>query len=204
VSRDILLEDVATVPMNAVTAKLALDMTGLKAGQTKLVTGGAGMLGGSVIQLAHRLGIVVVTIGATAQVAFLNALGADRVIERGSDIVKEIWKHYPCGVDALIDGALIGQEICAVVKDGGSAISLRKSHPIKDPRLHVDYVSVLNGMENAEIIGMVARLTSDGVLKPRVAEGGYFNFEQAEAAFRYFENGKHSGRIILNFANEDT
>lgn len=39
----------ATVPMNALTAALSLDFLDLKPGDTLLVTGGAGMLGGSAI-----------------------------------------------------------------------------------------------------------------------------------------------------------
>jgi NADPH:quinone reductase-like Zn-dependent oxidoreductase len=53
----------ATVPMNALTALLALELVDLEPGQSLLVTGGAGMLGGYVVRLARRAGLTVVANG---------------------------------------------------------------------------------------------------------------------------------------------
>ena len=49
--------EACTLPMNALTARLSLDLLGLKSGQVIAVTGGPGAYGGYVIQLAKADGI---------------------------------------------------------------------------------------------------------------------------------------------------
>ena len=189
----------ATIPMNALTAWLALGMVGLKAGQTLLVTGGTGMLGGSVLQLARSRGIVAIAAARAEDVGLLRDLGSSVILPRDEDLVDAVHKAFPGGVDAMIDGALIGQQACASVRDGGSAISLRKSHPIEDSRLKVDYVSVLAGMEDNTIIRELAALINSGALVPRIAPESVFDFRDAAAAHNAAELGSHRGRVVLTF-----
>ncbi|GAA1626630.1 hypothetical protein GCM10009790_06570 [Georgenia ruanii] len=51
--------EAATIPMNGLTALLALDKLGLAPGQVVAVTGAAGALGGYVVQLAKARGLTV-------------------------------------------------------------------------------------------------------------------------------------------------
>jgi NADPH2:quinone reductase len=189
----------ATVPMNALTAWLALDMAGLQKGQSVLVTGATGMFGGLAVQLAKLRGLTTVAAGRDGDRAFLSGVGVDVILPREGDLAASVRSHFAEGVDALVDGALVGQEIAAAVRDGGTAISLRKSHPIEDPRLDVGYVSVLAGMENSPIIRQIAALMDLGYLTARVAEGGQFSFHDAVAAHRMAERGLR-GRVVMTFA----
>ena len=52
--------EACTLPMNALTARLSLDLLGLKSGQVIAVTGGPGAYGGYVIQLAKADGLTVI------------------------------------------------------------------------------------------------------------------------------------------------
>ena len=54
------LEAAATLPMNAMTVRAALDMLALAPGQTLAVTGSAGAVGGYAIQLGARDGLTVI------------------------------------------------------------------------------------------------------------------------------------------------
>jgi NADPH:quinone reductase len=54
------LAEAATLPMNGLTARLALDKLGLQPGQTIAVTGAAGAVGGYVMQLAAAAGLRVI------------------------------------------------------------------------------------------------------------------------------------------------
>lgn len=202
IAEDVDLTGAATIPMNALTAWLALDMTGLAAGETLLVTGGTGMLGGSVIQLAHARGLIVVAAGHRDDEELLKELGADIILPREVDLVEAVRQVIPeGGVHALIDGALIGQMACGAVRTGGSAISLRKSHPIEDARLRVGYVSVLSGMENEVVIGAIANTISNGRLLPRVSATGLFSYRDAVEAHRHAERSTGRGRTVLLFAD---
>src|SRR5699024_6033513 len=51
--------EASTLPMNGLTARLALDTLNLPKGSTLVVTGAAGVLGGYVVQLAKAEGLIV-------------------------------------------------------------------------------------------------------------------------------------------------
>jgi NADPH:quinone reductase len=98
--------EAATVPMNALTARLALDTLGLAPGQTVAVTGAAGAFGGYVVQLAKADRLTVVADAAEADEELVRSLGADVVVRRGDDVARRIRDDQPGGVDAVVDGSL--------------------------------------------------------------------------------------------------
>lgn len=189
----------ATVPMNALTALLALEMLALKSGDTLLVTGGAGMLGASVIALAHAAGIKVLANAAPGDSALLRGLGADEILPRSEGLAEALRATYPQGVDGLVDGALIGQALAPFVRDGGGAISMRRNHPISDPRLKVGYVGVTTGMKRQDLLASIAAALRAGILSPRVAPGGIFPAERAADAHRMAEAGGFRGRVVIQY-----
>lgn len=73
----------ATIPMNGLTARLALDTLALPAGATVAVTGAAGTVGGYFVQLAKQAGLVVVADAAQQDETFVRECGADEVVPRG-------------------------------------------------------------------------------------------------------------------------
>lgn len=192
----------ATVPMNALTASMALDQTGLQSGQSLLVTGGTGMLGGYVLQLAKEHGIKTIAAGRDEDRELLASLGVDIILPRDTELVGAVLAHCPEGVDGLIDCALLGKAASAAVRDGGSAIGVRKSNPIEDERLTVGYVAVTNGMEDTGTLCRIADLLGQGKLTPRVAEAGVFACEEAVAAHRMAEAGGYRGRVVIRFGGE--
>ena len=72
--------EAATLPMNGLTARLALDLLALSAGQTVAVTGAAGAFGGYLVQLAKADGLRVVADASPADEELVRALGADIVV----------------------------------------------------------------------------------------------------------------------------
>ncbi|MGW0445220.1 quinone oxidoreductase family protein [Streptosporangium sandarakinum] len=88
----------ATIPMNGLTAQLALDTLALPAGATVAVTGAAGSVGGYFVQLAKQAGLVVVADAARQDESFVRDCGADEVVPRGDDFVAKIRRHHPGGV----------------------------------------------------------------------------------------------------------
>lgn len=189
----------ATVPMNALTAMLALDMLGLTPGDALLVTGGAGMLGGYAIRLAALAGLQVLANAAPADAALVADLGAAHVLPRDQGLQAALRAICPQGVAGLIDGALMGAPAAACVRDGGGAVSLRASHPIEDARLKVGYVSVLKGMEDNARLRRIAALIETGELPPRVAADGVFPAADAADAHRMAERGGFRGRVLVRF-----
>ena len=191
----------ATVPMNALTAMLSLELTGLKAGELLLVTGGAGMLGGSVLQLAKQAGIRAATNAAEADAELVRSLGAETVLPRSEGLSEAFKAAYGKEADGLIDGALIGDHVSHLVKPGGVAVALRKSNPVTDSRLKCTYVSVLDAMARPEMVAAVGEHIAKGSLVGRVAPDGVVPFSEAQAAFTMAEKNTARGRVVLHFAD---
>ncbi|NEC25510.1 NADP-dependent oxidoreductase, partial [Streptomyces sp. SID8111] len=76
------LVEAAGLPMNALTAHQALALLALPRGASLAVTGGAGALGGFVIQLAAHRGLRVVADAAPQDEPLLKQLGAETVVPR--------------------------------------------------------------------------------------------------------------------------
>jgi NADPH2:quinone reductase len=117
--------EAATLPMNGLTARFALDSLQLDPGQVLAVTGAAGAFGGYVIQLAKADGITVVADAAAKDRDLIEGLGADVVLPRGDGFIQAVRERYPDGVDALADGALFNETALAAIKDGGRMATLR-------------------------------------------------------------------------------
>jgi NADPH:quinone reductase-like Zn-dependent oxidoreductase len=75
--------EAATLPMNGLTARLALDVLNLDPGETLAVTGSAGAVGGYAIQLAKADGLRVIAEAAAADDNLVATLGADQIVVRG-------------------------------------------------------------------------------------------------------------------------
>ena len=87
--------EACTLPMNALTARLSLDLLGLKSGQVIAVTGGPGAYGGYVIQLAKADGLTVIADSSATDRALMESLGVDVVIERGEGFVEKVRGEFP-------------------------------------------------------------------------------------------------------------
>lgn len=189
----------ATVPMNALTASMALDLLNLAPGAPLMVTGGAGMLGGYAIALAKARGLVVLANASTADVDLLRGFGADHIVPRDAGLHDAVRALFPEGVAGLIDGALIGNQVASLVRDGGGAVALRSSYKIDDPRLRTHTVSVVAGVEDSATLARIGRMVCDGTLPPRVAKGGVFGFRDAARAHEMAEAGGFRGRVVITF-----
>jgi NADPH2:quinone reductase len=189
----------ATVPMNALTGVLSLELLGLRPGQSLLVTGATGMLGSLSVELALLDDLDVVVNGADADRDFLSGLGAKMILPRDEGLHDALRQAYPDGVDGVIDGALIGQTISPLIRDGGGLISPRVSYRIEDSRLKVQYVQVTQGLEDEEKMHRIGRLLEEGKLTPRLAPEGVFSFANAASAYAMAQRGGFRGRVVLTF-----
>lgn len=191
------LVEAATVPMNGLTAKLCIDAVDMPRGSTVLVTGGAGALGGYVIQLGRNAGFTILADGKDADADLLRRLGAHDVVPRGEQMEAALRRRHPDGVDALVDCALLTDRAAALVRNGGRAVMLRRSNPISDPRLNVRYVNVFDAADGTAALAQLVQHVSTGVLTPRVATR--LPISQAAEGHRLVERGGLRGRVVLTF-----
>lgn len=120
------LEQAATLPMNGLTALQILELMSLSPGERLVVTGGAGVVGSLLVQLARRRGLTVIADAAPKDFPLLRSLGADHVLERGDDLAARIRAVLGDGVDAVADTALLHEKVVPALRDGGVFVSLRR------------------------------------------------------------------------------
>ncbi|MEU1180177.1 NADP-dependent oxidoreductase [Streptomyces sp. NPDC005820] len=174
----------ATLPLNGLTAVQALDLLEPAEGQSLLVTGAAGAVGGFAVQLAARRGISVTALARPGDEEFVRSLGA---------------AHFTSGavgaggVDAVLDAAMVGEPALEWVRDGGVYVGVRPgAHPASARGVRTTSVAVTaDGARLAELAALVDR----GALTLRVAET--YPLEEAAKAHARLEEGGVRGRLVL-------
>ncbi|MBD0842822.1 NADP-dependent oxidoreductase [Streptomyces sp. TRM68416] len=172
----------ATLPLNALTAVQALDLLGLESGQSLLVTGAAGAVGGFAVQLAARRGIAVTALAREADEGLVRELGAAEFLAEGRG-----------GFDAVLDAAVLGETALAWVRDGGAyagVIPQAVPGAVRGVRVAAVEVSADGGW-----LGELVRLVESGVLTLRVAET--FALDEAAKAHARLAEGGLRGRLVL-------
>lgn len=197
---DVDLVAAATIPMNGLTARVAVELCELRPGGSILVTGAAGAVGGYVVQLAKAAGLIVVADAKDSDLELVRSLGADVIVPRGEAMAPAVRQAFPQGVDALLDAALLGNSAAALVRDGGRTVSLRRSHPINDPRLQSSYVSVVEHMLDERALNSLSDALQAHTLTPRVAMT--YPMRDAASAHRHLEQGGLRGRVVLIFPGD--
>jgi NADPH:quinone reductase-like Zn-dependent oxidoreductase len=189
--------------MNGLTARLALDMLNLTAGQTIAVTGSAGAVGGYAIQLAKVDGLRVVADAATADHDLVAHLGADQIVARGPGVGQRIRASWPDGVAAVVDAALQGSEVVPALRDGGQIAALRGldgrvSMALRSVRdVVVREVWIPEYTHSRRKLNQLRSLTEQGMLTLRVART--YPAARAAEAHRALEAGGVRGRLVLTF-----
>lgn len=189
--------EAATLPMNGLTARLALDLLGLRPGQTLAVTGAAGAFGGYMVQLAKIDGLRVVADASPRDEELVRGLGADIVVPRGEDVAKMIRAEVPDGVDALADGSIQQGAVLPAVRDGGAIAAVRvwEGGTERDITVHSVWVSAY-AREQAKL-DRLRQLVEEGAVTLRVART--FPAEQTGEAHRILEAGGTRGRLVIEF-----
>jgi NADPH2:quinone reductase len=191
------LEEAATLPMNGLTVRRALDLLNLKPGETLAVTGAAGAVGGYAVQLGVAEGLRVIAVAGAGDEALLKKLGAEAVLPRGEDAAERIRQLVPGGVDGLVDAAVIGPPILPAIRDGGGLAAVRGFEGDIERGITIHQVRVSDYAENHDALDGLGQLVSQGKLTLRVAET--FPPERVGEAQSRLEAGGVRGRLVIVF-----
>jgi NADPH:quinone reductase len=193
------LTEAATLPMNGLTARLGLELLGLKAGDTLAVTGGAGQLASYVIPLAKEHGLRVIADAKPEDEELVRSFGADVIVPRGQGFTDAVLEAAPDGVDGLYDTALLRRAAFPAIRDGGQIVVVRgwDGDEVEDRGIRVHPVMVATALERTDWLEELRRLASEGRLKLRVAKE--FPPEEAAEAQRLMDAGGLRGRAVIVF-----
>jgi NADPH:quinone reductase-like Zn-dependent oxidoreductase len=120
-------QEAAALPLAAVTAALTVDATAPLAGETALIVGAGGAIGGYAVQLAASAGATVIATAKPGHEQRLRSLGAAQTIDYTSeDVAAVVREQFPDGIAALIDlpnGKDEVARLAELVRDGGRVAS---------------------------------------------------------------------------------
>jgi NADPH:quinone reductase-like Zn-dependent oxidoreductase len=189
----------ASVPVVAVTAwQMVFDFAQLSSGQSVLIHGGAGNVGGYAVQLAKRAGAVVIATASVENDSYVRRLGADGVIDyrarRFEERVKEI--------DAVLD--TVGGETLdrsyGVLKRGGIVVSSVAQPSKEKAEQHGARAVFFLVQVTKERLIKIAELIDARELKTEVGEVLWL--DEARKAHEMLEGAPHRrGKIVIKVAD---
>ncbi len=192
------LAEACTLPMNGLTALLALKIAALEKGQVFAVTGGAGLLAHYAIALAKRQGLKVIADAKPAETALVRSYGADEVVERSENLAAAIRHVIPDGVEALLDTAVLGERAFGAIRDGGTYMPVRGWGDIPAERgIAIKPVLVYEAFERTEWLELLRDVVEAGDIQLRVA--GEYAMDQVADAQRALAAGGLRGRPVIIF-----
>ncbi|MGA1123151.1 MAG: SDR family NAD(P)-dependent oxidoreductase [Chthoniobacterales bacterium] len=211
-------EQAATIPVVFMTAWHSLvNVARLRKGEKVLVHAGAGGVGMAAIQIAHHLGAeVIASAGSPGKRSLLSTLGVAHVVDsRRGDFAEEVKRLTGGrGVDVVLN-ALAAEAIpmgLSCLAEFGRFIEIGKRdiyqnsklpmwHLRKNASFHVvamDAVFAGDAALTRELMAEITALVAAGKLRPLLHRS--FPANRLDAAFRLMAGGKHTGKVILNFA----
>jgi len=186
-------EQAAALPVAVSAAYRLLVPFGLTAGQTLLVDGAAGGVGGILVQVARARGLHVIGTASERNHARLRELGATPVVY-GDGLVERVRAVAPDGVDAAADLAGKGSLESLIELTGDPARVATIADFANAGRLGVRATG--GGDETpAGALADALGLFADGKL--HVPVGSVYPLAEAAAAQRESESGRSDGRIVL-------
>lgn len=186
-----------TVGLNGLTAWRGLADLRLSGGETVVVTGAAGGVGGFAVELAASRGFSVIGVVHDHDKEQALALGATAVVSsRGEELGARVREMVPGGADALLDTASVGAPALGAVRDGGKYVTVTE---LPGPERGID-VFRSGGRMDGGALSTLADLASTGRLRTPVAK--VFDLDEAGAAYKSFANRSGRGRIVLAFPGQ--
>jgi len=210
-------EEASSLPLVGLTTIQSFDKAGLKPGDKILIHAGSGGIGSFAVQYAKFKGAYVYTTTSTKNVAWVKALGADRVIDYKNENYLDIVKDVDIVYDTL--GGTHTIDAFAVIKDGGKVISIagdideetakalnlngivrfllslkRRKITKQARKKSAEYKMVIMHPDRQQLED-IKKLVEHKSLKPVIDKT--FAFSESIDALIYQKSGRAKGKIIL-------
>jgi NADPH:quinone reductase-like Zn-dependent oxidoreductase len=190
--------ELAAIPCAYSTAENMLHRAAVGA-ERVLVTGVSGGVGLAAVQLAKRRGATVVAVCSAGKAPEVKALGADRTLERGTDLVAALGAG---SVDVVID--LVGgphwPQLRDVLRTGGRyTIAGAIGGPIAEIDLRTVYLKDLTlygcTFQTDDVFENLVTYIERGEIRPVVS--GRYPLSDIVRAQEDFLAKKHTGKLVL-------
>jgi NADPH:quinone reductase-like Zn-dependent oxidoreductase len=198
-------EVLASVPIGALTAQFFLGKGNLSSGKRVLINGASGSVGTYAVQIAKTAGAQVTGVCSTKNVALVQSLGADSVIDyKITDFTKSHEQF-----DIIFDTAgnlnfrLISENLTekgyfiSTAFNLGLMVEMMKNVLRKGKKVYTG-VTKESRVELEKITAMI----KNGAIKPVISRR--YTMEEIREAHRYAETGHKRGNVLLTIDNGES
>lgn len=206
----------ATVPLDALTAHFALQISASDGGSV-LIQGAGGAVGAWATQMAVNHGITVVGTGSSRSAAYAESLGAREIYDyRDHHWMDQLQRQFPGGVDGVIDhtgsrdvreaakptgiivrtafGGPVGHQRAATARGMVTTSLLRWAHP-RERICSVPVLVALRRGRYRRALSQILKEVADGLLKPPEPE--VFTLDGYAQALAAASHGRPGIKLVL-------
>ncbi|MGP4022996.1 NADP-dependent oxidoreductase [Actinomadura sp. 3N407] len=169
--RRVELADAAAMPSSSLTAWQALfEHADLKAGQSVLINGAGGAVGGYAVQLAKQAGATVTATASGRSADRIRSHGADRIVDyTGTPVPQAVaGQRFDVVLNLVSTGPEESAQLVDLVADGGAFVNTVPPGP-EDPGRGVRTAQLFVRGDTSQLADLVARVDA-GDLKIDVAQ----------------------------------
>jgi NADPH:quinone reductase-like Zn-dependent oxidoreductase len=172
----------------------------IREGQHVLVNGATGAIGSAAIQLLKDLGADVTAVCHTENIALVERLGADRVIDYATEDFTARRETFDVILDAV--GKSTFGRCKHLLKDGGIYLSSELG-PYSQNLFLALLTPLLGGrrvvfplpQQNAQMVAHLKEMMESGEFTPVIDRR--YPLDQIVAAYRYVESGEKIGNVVI-------
>lgn len=196
-------DELAALPTAYGTALGMIERSGLREGDTVLVTGASGGVGLALVQLARARGAQVLAVSSGSKLGAVRQAGAHQAIDRAQDVIEQARALCGGGVDVVLDvvaGDLVGEGI-SLLREGGRWViaGALGGHAVTFDvrRLYLHNAQIIgSSMHTPSHFGLLMDIARQAQVRPVIAKT--YPLEQASQAQEELSRRRHVGKIVLH------
>lgn len=199
-------EQAAAIPQAGLLALQGLDKATLQTGQRLLINGAGGGVGTFAVQLAKQFDSEITVVDRGSKLDALQQLGAHHAVDYNKEDFTKRGKTYDVILDVRTDRSAFSY--LAALRSGGVYITVGGSLPrllqiflfgrlislVSRKRMQVLALKVNKGLER------MSEYFEAGKVVPVIDH--VFDLSEVANAFRYYEEGKFFGKIVIRVAGD--
>ncbi len=188
----------AAIPFGGVTAWHFIKKANIKPGQKVLIVGASGAVGSAAVQLAKSLGAEVTAVCSTANMALVQSIGADKVIDYTKENFTQNGEIYDVIFDT-VKAISVSRSLKSLSKNGTMILSAAGMSEM----LQGLWISKTSNKK--VLTGVISHTAADIIFLKELIEAGKYKpvidktypLEQIAEAHAYVEKGHKKGNVSI-------